>query len=275
MDPVLSHTSISASGTEPREWIYFLHGIYGSGRNWGNVARSLVEVRPDWGVVLVDLRLHGGSVGFEPPHSLEACAADLSRLEHHLERPAAVVVGHSFGGKVALVHLRGDREAPRQVWVVDSTLRVGEPYGAPWSLIGLVRSLPDRFHSRDQFVEAIAAHGHPSALGQWLAMNLVRTEDGFRWKLDWDGVEEMLRDYFATDVWPVLREPPAGLEIHVVRAAESGAIDAATQAELASAGRESGRLYLHTVPGGHWINTENPDAILELLTDRLPNVPLS
>ena len=39
---------------------------------------------------------------------------------------------------------------------------------------------------------------------------------------------------------------------------------------MEAAGRASGRVFLHRVPGGHWINTDNPDAVVQLLTDTLP-----
>jgi esterase len=52
----------------------------------------------------VDLRLHGGSTGFEPPHTLGAAADDVDRLVEHLDFHAAAVMGHSFGGKVALLY---------------------------------------------------------------------------------------------------------------------------------------------------------------------------
>ena len=60
--------------------MFVLHGIYGAGRNWASIARRFVQRRNEWGIVLVDLRLHAGSQGFPPPHTLAACAADLARL---------------------------------------------------------------------------------------------------------------------------------------------------------------------------------------------------
>jgi esterase len=269
MIPTLSHTIVTEV-EEPSHWLYILHGIYGSGRNWGSVARRLVTDRPEWGVVLVDLRLHGGSTGFPPPHTLDACAADVRRLEEELGRPATGLLGHSFGGKVALVRSADASPALSQVWVMDSTLRVGEPSGSPWEVVGIVRSLPDRFESREELAKAMERHGYGLAVGRWLAMNLERGEDGFRWKLDWDGVEEMLRDYFRTDVWEVVENPPRGAELHVVKAAESSALDEATVARLEKAGSATGRVHIHTLAGGHWINVDNPDGVLDLLVERLP-----
>src|SRR5438045_3613951 len=44
----------------------FLHGIFGTGGNWRTIARRWVALRPTWGAVLVDLRMHGRSQGLRP-----------------------------------------------------------------------------------------------------------------------------------------------------------------------------------------------------------------
>jgi esterase len=269
MSPVLSHSRVTAPGATPERWLLVLHGIYGTGRNWGSIARRLVEARPGWGVLLVDLRMHGGSQGFPPPHTLEATAADVDALVEHLEFHAAAVLGHSFGGKVALMYAAHHAEGLRQAWVVDSTLEVREPSGSAWRIIDIVRSLPEEFSSRDELVDALEAHGYPRPIGQWLAMNLERGEGGFHWRLDWDGIEAMLRDYFRTDLWEVVETPPPGVEVHVVKATESEALNAGDVARIEAAAA-GGRTFLHRVEGGHWINTDNPDAVVALLVGRLP-----
>src|SRR5205085_6580304 len=62
------------------------HGIYGAGSNWRSIARKLNERRPEWGVVLVDLRQHGRSEPGEPPHTIAACADDLRALRSEERR---------------------------------------------------------------------------------------------------------------------------------------------------------------------------------------------
>ena len=68
--PVLAHQRVTHEGAAPTRWIYFLHGIFGMGTNFRGVAKSLAAATPDWGFVLVDLRGHGASQGFAPPHTL-------------------------------------------------------------------------------------------------------------------------------------------------------------------------------------------------------------
>jgi esterase len=268
---MLHHARVVGEGQSPSRWMLMLHGIYGAGRNWATIARQLVEQRPEWGVLLVDLRLHGGSRDVPGPHTLEAAAADVGALMSGIGADASAVLGHSFGGKVALAFARDHGEGLQQVWVIDSTLELKEPQGSAWRVIDVVRSLPPEFGSREEFVAAFAEHGYDRGVGQWLAMNLERTEEGrLRWRLDWEGVEQMLRDYFRSDVWGVIEEPPAGVEVHIARATESNAIDSSDVARILEAGSHNGRTFLHQVPGGHWVNTESPGAIVDLLVEHLP-----
>jgi esterase len=267
--PLLARTRVTADDDEPKLWLLVLHGIYGSGRNWGTIARRLVEARPEWGVLLVDLRNHGGSRGLAGPHTVAAAAADVDRLVEHLDVHAAAVLGHSFGGKVALTYATHHGDELRQVWVMDSTPAVREPEGAAWNLLEAVRALPAEFASRDDAVEGIVAAGYPEAVARWFAINLEPEEGRYRWRIDLDAMEEMLRDFFRADLWSAVEDPPEGVEVHLVKARDSDTLDDASRerVERAAAG---GRVFLHELRGGHWIHTDNPEGVIDLLRARLP-----
>lgn len=269
-NPILAHTRVAAAGREPERWLLVLHGIYGAGRNWGSIARRLVEARPEWGAVLVDLRNHGQSRGFAGPHTIAASAADVDRLVEHLDLHAAAVLGHSFGGKVALLYADHHGDELRQVWVVDSTPAVRAPEGTAWEMLESVRSLPPDFGSRDEAVERLIACDYPPGVAQWMAINLEPRGGRYHWRIDLDAMEEMLRDFFRTDAWPVIEHPPPGVEIHVVKATESNTLDPESVARVEAAARANARVFLHLLEGGHWINTDNPDAVLRLLVETLP-----
>lgn len=71
------------------------HGLFGSARNWGVIAKRLSIDRQ---VIAVDMRNHGTSPWFET-HSYEDMAADLAEV---IDGPTDVL-GHSMGGKAAMV----------------------------------------------------------------------------------------------------------------------------------------------------------------------------
>ena len=259
--------SIEAEGTDPERRLAVLHGIYGAGRNWASVARAVVRERPEWGAVLVDLRGHGESTGFAAPHTLEATARDLEALPDAAR--VAAVLGHSFGGKVALLRGRDD-ERVEQVWVVDSTPAAGEPEGSAWDMLELLRRLPESFEDRQAAVEAMGAEGVSRPIALWMTANLDWRGDAYRWRLDPDVMESLLRDFFRTDLWSLVESPRAGLEIHFGRATDSPVLGLEQAERVRAAGRETGRVFLHEVPGGHWLNADNPDALVELIAPRLP-----
>ena len=90
------------------------HGLYGSGRNWGVIAKRLSNSRR---VVAVDMRNHGGSP-WHDTHGYEEMADDLTRVIAHLSGPVDVL-GHSMGGKAAMVLALSRPELVRRLIVVD------------------------------------------------------------------------------------------------------------------------------------------------------------
>lgn len=73
------------------------HGLYGSGRNWGVIARRLADRRE---VVAVDMRNHGESPRFDT-QSYPDMADDLAEVIEGLGAPVDLL-GHSMGGKAAM-----------------------------------------------------------------------------------------------------------------------------------------------------------------------------
>ncbi|WP_375254523.1 alpha/beta fold hydrolase [Yoonia sp.] len=71
------------------------HGLFGSARNWGVIAKRLSVTRP---VIAVDMRNHGQS----PWHDSHAYADLAGDLADVMDRPMDVL-GHSMGGKAAMV----------------------------------------------------------------------------------------------------------------------------------------------------------------------------
>ncbi len=270
-DPVLAHDIVTAEPSAPGRWLYVLHGIFGAGRNWGSVVRRLVTERPDYGGVLVDLRQHGASQGFAPPHTVAAAAADVARLAATLDRPAHAILGHSFGGKVALAFVAEHGPGLRQAWVVDSTpSALAQPRGGAWAMLGVLRSIPDRFGSREELIAALEAHGIARLTAQWMATNLERSPDGgYGWRFDLSAMDALMRDFFRTDLWSVVESPPPGCSLHFVKASESSVLDEAAIERLRTAEAAGAPVRLHVIEGGHWLNADDPDALVELLAREL------
>ena len=101
-----------------------------------------------------------------------------------------------------------------------------------------------------------------------MTTNLVRDGESFRWQLDFDAMERLLHDFFATAVWAVIESPDPRHDIHIVKATQSSAIAPDTRARILAAGTPA--VQLHEREGGHWIHAERPDVIAALVLEHLP-----
>jgi len=266
----LAHRRIHAPGFLPDRWVMFLHGFLGAGRNWASIGRGLVSARPDWGVVLVDLRLHGDSQGMAPPHTVGTSAADVNSLMLRLQAREAVIVGHSFGGKVALAAARAAGPTLRQVWVIDSTPSAGRTTAGADRLLGLLSRLPEVFQARAEVVASVRAAGFNEQLAEWTATNLVRGPDGYRWRFDLASLDLLLEDFYREDLWPVIEPAVPGREVIFVRATEGSIMDDAAAERIGRLEADGECVRLIELEGGHWLNMANPEGILDLLAAHLP-----
>jgi esterase len=92
----LFHRDLGGGGNPP---LVILHGLLGSSRNWQTVGRDLAA---KFRVFALDLRNHGGS-----PHAgemtYEAMVADVIAWLDFQQLTQVTLMGHSMGGKVAML----------------------------------------------------------------------------------------------------------------------------------------------------------------------------
>jgi pimeloyl-ACP methyl ester carboxylesterase len=287
---------------------FVLHGALGSGQNFNRYAHKLSELRPEYRLVLVDLRHHGRSRGAPLPNTLAACARDLIALGEHLGQPPSVLIGHSFGGKVAMEYARlvsreelsreqlpeeelseeqlsGEQlsevdvsAAPagpglRQVWVLDAVPGEqpdGEQNSEVAAVIRAVRAVPVPAQSRRDVVQHLQdVAGLSSGLAEWMATNLERRDEGYAWMFNLDGIEELMRDYFRVDLWEFLAQARSGPEFRLVVAERSDRWTPALRARGQALPPQT-RVRYHELPNsGHWVHVDNPAALLELMARHL------
>jgi esterase len=174
----LAHRDLGGAGDPPR---VILHGMLGSSRNWQTAGRDLAGDRR---VLAVDLRNHGLS-----PHAdtmdFEAMAADVLAWLDAQGIGAAELIGHSMGGKVAmLLACRHPKRVSRLV-VVDIA-----PKGYHWpehraeframEAVDLAH-LRSRAEAEAQFEPLVPGW----AMRKFLATNLERLPTGgWKWQVN-------------------------------------------------------------------------------------------
>lgn len=93
---MLETYTIGSDTTQPP--VLIAHGLFGSARNWGVIAKRLSDLRR---VVTVDMRNHGQSP-WDDSNTYSDMAADLAEVVEAQGAPMDVV-GHSMGGKAAMM----------------------------------------------------------------------------------------------------------------------------------------------------------------------------
>jgi pimeloyl-ACP methyl ester carboxylesterase len=184
---------VGGSFDQPSVWV--LHGLLGQGRNWQSVATTL-QKRTLLQFVLLDLRNHGRSHGFAPPHTMEACVEDLVACGRQLQRSPAALIGHSLGGKVLLQLARSPKALEdlasfvgrpgsaaagnrMSLFVVDSFPGAlthsrrdkGDGVDGVFEVLDFIRSVPPVIPSKKWLVEQCTARGISMDIALWLASN--------------------------------------------------------------------------------------------------------
>lgn len=264
-----------------------LHGILGSRKNWGSFARRLAQEFPTWQFLLVDLRCHGDSALIKKtaPHTVASAALDVLKLVAQVRVTPRVLVGHSFGGKVALSMVEQAAKPlarPVRVWVLDATPGKmcpgvdGEDH--PAELISFLSKMPKQVSSKREIVEALVREGFSSDVAQWVVTNLRRSDSrdssssSFSWTFDLKGINDMYKSYEDTNLWKIVEDVPRGVHVNFLKAERSlhrWALEDIQRIHAAEelAVEEGGGVEMHVLEdAGHWVHADNPDGLFRILS---------
>ena len=161
-----------------RPALLIAHGLFGSARNWGVIAKRLSDGRE---VIAVDMRNHGSSF-HHPAHGYEEMAADLAEVIEAEEAPMDVL-GHSMGGKAAMVLALARPELVRKLLVLDIA-----PVAYGHSQMKQIESMRRvDLATVGSRAEAEAQMGAETGIAPFLLQSLDL--QGRRWRLNLDALE--------------------------------------------------------------------------------------
>ncbi len=246
----LAHEDWGGAG----ETVLVLHGLFGSGRNWQRVGRRLTDLRR---VVGVHLRNHGASPWSELM-TYEAMAGDVLALMDRLGLERADIVGHSMGGKAGMVAALTAPERVGRLAVVDIA---PVPYDhSHRTEIDAMRGVDlGSVSSRADAEAALAGAIADASLRAFLLQNLESTADGYRWRINLDGIDRHMDELIDFPPLDDVHEGP----VLLLSGGRSDYVD--------DAGRNAMRCFfpdtrfVHWPEAGHWPHVEHPQAIGDLL----------
>jgi len=173
--PVKLHFQTLGTGTP----VLILHGLFGSLGNWRMLAKHLSASHR---VITVDLRNHGKSAHAGSMTYVEM-AEDVLHLITDQALQNTILIGHSMGGKTVMTAALMQPELIDRIIVMDiAPVSYKHRYG---KLFTAMRDLPlHSIKNRTGAEKMLDALINDPELARFLLQNLVRTGNGFAWRLN-------------------------------------------------------------------------------------------
>ena len=196
---LLSHRELGGAGHPP---LVLLHGMLGSSRNWQTAGKDLAAA---YEVFALDLRNHGASAHADTMSYPEMMADVLEWIDSRGLGPVTLV-GHSMGGKIAMLLACRHPERVAKLFVVDIAPK---NYFWPAHRVNFAAmnalNLAE-LHSRAEAEMRLEGTVTSRGLRKFLATNLEQAADGrWRWQINLAAL---------TTALPEMEKNPLGREDH-------------------------------------------------------------
>jgi pimeloyl-ACP methyl ester carboxylesterase len=244
-------------------WVVFCHGLFGQGKNWTQIAKVVAQ---EHRVLLLDMPQHGRSPWTQDFDYLDAADRVAAAVTEVAGDEAVSLVGHSMGGKIAMVlTLRHPAQVAR-LCVVDVAPVAYESAHEFDGYVAAMRGLDlASVHSRADADAAMVAAVPNSTVRGFLLQNLRRSPDGPGWS--WQPNLRVIGDRLDVITgWPADRL--AGLApydgpVLWMRGEHSDYVDHEATDAMAALFPRVRRV---TIKGsGHWVHSERPDTFVSVL----------
>lgn len=255
--------------------VAFLHGLFGQGRNWTQFAKALAG---EHRVLLVDLPDHGRSGWTEGFDFVDVAdrIAGLMEADTASDGQGVALVGHSLGGKIAMVLALRHPELVERLCVVDVA---PVPYRRASEFLGYIDAMRDvdldALAQRADAEQALAEAVPNTTVRSFLLQNLRREvlpdgRSGWRWQVNLDGLR---RDLTEIGGWPA--DELAGIApydgpVLWIAGERSHYVDEEYVPAMDGLFPHNRRVTIKNA--GHWVHSEQPEVFLEVLS-RFVNQP--
>lgn len=236
--------------------VAILHGLFGSGRNWASIAQLLAVRRP---VVAFDLRNHGASAWAGGMEYGEMAEDVLAMLDERGYRRAALL-GHSMGGKAAMMAALRDPDMVERLVVVDIAPVAYRPHH-----LGLVQAMRGLdltgIKRRGEADAALVAAVPDAAERAFLLQNLLFDGDQVRWRLNLEAIDRAMPQLAG---FPAV--PAGGVYDGPALFVAGGRSDYLLPEHEPAVRRLFPQARIVRIPdAGHWVHVEQPQVFFEFV----------
>ncbi len=231
--------------------LLIVHGLYGSGRNWGAISKRMAQTRR---VIAVDQRNHGASPWFDT-HSYEDMAADLAEVIAAQDGPMDVL-GHSMGGKAAMVLALTRPELVNRLVVADIA-PVAYSHDQSQHIAAMKAVDLAKIEKRSDAMKALEAHVNEAALRSFFTQSLdIETK---KWLLNLDVLEKEMPKIIG---WPGTTGIYEGPTLFL-SGAESDYVKSEHRATIRTLFPNA--RFAKIIGAGHWLHAEKPREFIQTL----------
>ena len=234
--------------------LLILHGLFGSSTNWRSIAKRLSA---DFRVYTVDLRNHGRS-GWHNDMSYDAMANDVHNfmLENDIDR--ATVLGHSLGGKTAMILAFKYSELVDKLIIIDIA-----PVAYEHSHSVINKSMMEldlnNLANRKEADTALARSIKDTPTRQFLLQNLVTVDSHFSWRINLASIHKNMDSLtgFPTNH----KDSQFSQETLFVHGGNSDYLTRNYHPQIKQLFPNNQIVTVENA--GHWIHVEKPDELLD------------
>lgn len=231
--------------------VMILHGLFGNSDNFGSIGRDLAV---DTDVVLVDQRDHGRS-----PHTdhvdYAAMASDVHALVERLALKEITLVGHSMGGKTAMLFAQRHPERLKHLVVIDIGPREYASGNHDHIVEALLSSDLANKRSRKEVEAHLARHVKEPGVVQFLLKSLYWAgPDRLAWRFNVPVLARDLPNILAAIGHEKVRVPTLFLR--------GGQSDYILREDVPAIREQFADSRIETIDyAGHWVHAQAPEEV--------------
>ena len=239
--------------------LVFIHGLFGDMNNLGVIARAFSD---DYSILRVDLRNHGASFHSEEMN-YDLMAEDVFQVIQSLGIREVILIGHSMGGKTAMVCAANYPELVKRLVVIDiAPVAYGE-HGHDDVFNGLFAVKNAQPHTRQEAKPILAQHIRDESVQQFMLKSFDAASDNyFRFNLT-----ALKRNYPHLMGWESchIKQPC----LFIKGGNSSYILPEYTDRILFQCPRATS----FTINGsGHWVHAEKPQFVIRAITHFLDRI---
>ncbi len=250
--------------------IIILHGLYGSSDNWHSIAKELSN---NYEVYTLDQRNHGKSPHSDT-HTYIAMQDDLFEFFITTKIEQAVIIGHSMGGKTAMLFALKHPEKVKSLVIVDiapvSYLSLDMPQKQVLEHLNIMQAFLSvdllKVSSRNEVEQEFESYIPSKNIRQFLLKNLKRDSIGkFYWELNIEAINKYLPEIMnGNDFDKILpNKEIMNFAVLFIRGEKSEYIKDENIARIKELFPKAELVTIFDA--GHWVHAEHPQLFLKTI----------